>query len=163
MTKRKKSQEAPVSPKPLPAPGPAERAAIEAARADTSRRPPRLKVDIETGKKNEIARIGPTHADTAGWLQRLNNVFGSCDDAFATAELNQLIRASCLKDGSVDPTRLNALLSIVDGIKPQNELEAMIACQLAVTHGLAMDLVQRTKSADQVHSSNALGTWPPSC
>ena len=157
MSKRKKPQEAPISPKALPEPGSAERAAIEAAGAATSQRPSRLKVNIETGNKNEITRIGPTHADTAGWLKRLNDTFGSRDDAFATAELNQLIRASRLKDGTIDPTRLNAFLSIIDSIKPENELEAMIACQLAVTHGLAMDLVQRTKSADQVPQFECAG------
>lgn len=157
MSKQKKSQKVPVAPKALPEPGSAERTAIQAARAGTSQRHSRLKVVIGTGKKNEILSIGPAHADAAGWLQRLNDVFGSRDDAFATAELNQLIQASRLKDGSIDPTRLNALLSIVDGIKPENELEAMIACQLAVTHGLAMDLVQRTKSADQIPQFECAG------
>ena len=54
---------------------------------------------------------------------------------FATVELDRLVKACQLSDGKIDKVRLNGLIAFVDGVKPRTELEAMIACQLALTHG----------------------------
>ena len=37
-----------------------------------------------------------------------------------------------------DAKAVNAGLALIDGLKPENELEAMLIAQMAATHGLAM-------------------------
>jgi hypothetical protein len=56
---------------------------------------------------------------------------------------------------------VNAALAAVDGTRPENEMAAMLAGQMAVTHALAMDMLGRTKRAelvDQLHAFGALAT-----
>ena len=118
-------------------------------------RSPRLVVQLGTGSKSND--ISPNHSDHAGWLARLQDAFGTRGTAFATVELNRLLNASRLSDGAIDLARMNGLLAFIDGLKPKSELEAMIACQLAVTHGLSMELLQRTKDAEQVIQFDAAG------
>jgi hypothetical protein len=38
----------------------------------------------------------------------------------------------------IDARAVNAALAVIDGLKPQNEIEAMLALQMALTHGLVM-------------------------
>ena len=56
---------------------------------------------------------------------------------------------------------VNAALAAVDGTRPENEMAAMLAGQMAVTHALAMDMLSRTKRAgfiDGMHAYGALAT-----
>ena len=56
---------------------------------------------------------------------------------------------------------MNAALAAVDGTRPENEMAAMLAGQMAVTHALAMDMLSRTKRAgfiDEMHAYGALAT-----
>jgi hypothetical protein len=46
--------------------------------------------------------------------------------------------------------QLNAALAVVSGVRPRDELEAMLASQMAVTHALAMDMLGRTKQSPTV-------------
>jgi hypothetical protein len=45
-------------------------------------------------------------------------------------------------------TEFNAALAAVDGIRPENETEAMLAVQMYATHEVAMEFLTRTKRAD---------------
>ena len=78
----------------------------------------------------------------------LLDVFGTCELPFAIQELVQLRSAATTSDGDINERTLNAYLAIVDGCRPRNELEALLASQAAVTHGLAMECLQRAKNAD---------------
>src|SRR5436305_8863937 len=48
--------------------------------------------------------------------------------------------------GTIDARAVNAALAVIDGLKPQNEIEAMLAAQIAVTHGLTMKFSARLYS-----------------
>jgi hypothetical protein len=53
-------------------------------------------------------------------------------------ELARLLTVFRDSKSRVDARAVNAALAVIDGLKPQNEIEAMLALQMAVTHGLAM-------------------------
>ena len=143
------------TPPPHPEPNAEEKSAIAASKSRLEGRSPRLVVQFGSGSKaNEIS---PNHSDHAGWIARLQDAFGTRGTAFASCELNRLVTASTLADGTVDQTRINGLIAFIDGMKPKTELEAMVACQLAVTHGLSMELLQRTKDAKQLVQFEAAG------
>ena len=42
----------------------------------------------------------------------------------------------------------NAALAAIDGIRPGDEIEAMLAVQMVATHETAMDMLMRAKQAD---------------
>jgi len=45
--------------------------------------------------------------------------------------------------GIIDARAVNAVLAVVDGLKPQNEIEAMLVLQMATTHALTMKFSAR--------------------
>ena len=92
-----------------------------------------------------------------GWGIRLQDAFGTCGQAFATSEINHLMAAARLPDGTLDNTRLNAFLAVINGTQPANEVEAMLACQMAISHSLIMELVRRASRADQIPQFEAAG------
>jgi len=134
-----------------------ERSAIGDAKARLRDRSARFKVKIDAGKKGDVQRIGPPHADHQGWIDRLQDLFGGCGTDFATAELNRIINASRLKDDVPDNVRVNSYLAVIDGVRPANEIEAMVASQLAITHNLAMELLRRAQRAEQLSQFEAAG------
>lgn len=146
----------PVKPVPsLEPPSKAEQVAIGTAKARVRDRSPRFAIKLDEGKKAQT--INPDHSDIVGWGARLQDAFGTKGTSFAAVELNRLITASKLADGTIDSARLNGYIASIDGLKPSTELEAMIACQLAVTHSLSMELVQRTKNAKEIPQFDAAG------
>ena len=52
---------------------------------------------------------------------------------------------------------VNAALAVVDGVKPRDETEALIACQMAATHALAMECLLRTRHTDTLQRFEANG------
>jgi len=129
---------------------------IAAARSRISKRSARFEACVEKGKGKQ-RQIGPSHNDHAGWVSHLQDVFGTCGTAFPSVELNRLVLAAQNENGDVDQTRLNALVAFVEGTSPSTELEAAIACQLAVAHGLTMELLRRAERASQVPQFLAAG------
>src|SRR5262249_44591074 len=52
------------------------------------------------------------------------------------------------RDGGIDLRAGNAALAVIDGVKPQNEIEAMLVAQMAVTHALTMKFSARLYSGN---------------
>ena len=136
-----------------PAAKPAER---RRARGDQpghgrlSERPCRVALRTET-IKGKLAEIGPSHSDHAGWLARLQNAFGTTSVPFARLELASLIMAISPKGADApSDAAINAVLAVVDGVQPENEIEAMLAGQMAVTHALSLELLGRARRAEEL-------------
>ena len=83
------------------------------------------------------------HDDHRGWLLRLNDAFGTRSDKFAVGQLNNLLGMIGENDKAPD-FMVNAMLAAVDAVRPENEAEGMLAVQMAATHQLAMDCLQRS-------------------
>ena len=129
----------------LPEPSEHERKAIAVATTSRAKRLPRVAVSLtKTGPQS--AQSGPNHADAKGWCARILDALGTTSADFLTTELGRIMNAvgSTGEDGEA---KVNAVLAVLDGIKPKNEIEAMLASQIAVTHALAMELMGRTKRA----------------
>jgi hypothetical protein len=133
-----------------PEPSDAERETISRAKVRLSERPRRVALTTET-IKGKLAEIGPSHSDHVGWLARLQNAFGTTSIPFARQELASLIMAIS-PEGADAPSdaAINAVLAVVDGVQPDNEIEAMLAGQMAVTHALSLELLGRARRAEQL-------------
>ena len=131
-------------------PSDAERTAIGRAAGHVQSREPRVRVRCSQSKAGAIEELGPDHNDHAGWLARLQDVFGTRGTDFAIMQLNRLMSISKTTEGTVDSTTLNALLAFIEGAKPQNEVQAALAVQMAVTSTAAQFILQRATRVDQL-------------
>ena len=156
MTKSKKQKTLPVT---LREPEDAERRAIAAAKQAVAEMPPRLDVGTRIKTENGATQIiqGPKHSDIDGWHAQLMAAFGTTSITVAHVEVERIARA-LRRDGKIDPAELDTVVAIVSGQQPKNELEAMIVCQMAVTHALTMRSLGNLNrsSSIQQQDSNAL-------
>lgn len=148
MARKSKASESKEAQRPVPSAD--ERRSIETARKDVARRTPRLTIRCEQTASGEISDLGAVHADHEGWLARLDAAFGSRGRYFAISQLNWLIRSAQDKDGKVDSVRLNGLVAMIEGAAPQNEVQAALAVQMALTHAASQMLLLRALRADQI-------------
>jgi len=94
---------------------------------------PRMKV-VTDGK---VEKILPDHPDAIAAGGLLLEALGTADGDFGLGILGQLISAAT-HDGKINEHELNFMLSIVKGIKPTDQLEAMLGAQMAAVHVTAM-------------------------
>jgi hypothetical protein len=135
------------NPTPLPAPGPRETAAIEHARARVKARKSRFALHEE--RKEDKLSLGPEHSDLEGYGKRLLDAFGTSSIDFAETEARRLSKGLGQSNSApADIKVLNAALAMVDGIQPENEVEAMLASQMAMTHALTMQAMMRAHWAE---------------
>lgn len=110
---------------------PKERGPAEKAFASiTAKTAPRLKLP-----KN---RIAIDHPDRVVGELLMMEALGTGDCDFANGIVRQLANASGSPGRPADELDLNFMLSVVVGIRPNDQVEAMIGTQMAVTHSAAM-------------------------
>jgi len=124
-----------------------EKAAIaEATARQTERRRP-VSVKVSKGIDGRD-NIDPPHSDRDGWSFQQFEAFGTGSPAFMTAEVLRLVNV--LSPHAVDEGKLNAALAVMEGIQPKNEVEAMLAVQMAATHSLTMEMMRIAAKSDLV-------------
>ena len=97
----------------------------------------------------------PEGQDRAVWLQRLKRALGTMSQDFVNATLIQIQNASRLSRGGISETSVNAVLAIIEGIGPKDELEATLAIQIACTHAVNMSLLANLGGAFGCSDSTA--------
>src|SRR5215212_1314626 len=137
---------------PKSKPGKAEQAAIDAAvnRLSARTKAPQVSMEAEQAGRRIKTTLAAPHADHDGWRTRLLDAFGTTSLAFADMEVNRLLNAMIPEGGAPSEAELNAAVAVVHGTGPRDEIEAMLASQMAVTHALAMDLLGRTRQSPTV-------------
>ncbi|MEQ1672364.1 MAG: hypothetical protein ABL893_16045, partial [Hyphomicrobium sp.] len=148
MSRKRAATKEPELPK-LP-PGREEALAIEHAKQCVTARSPRVTVDCQQSSAGKIDVFGGAHNDHNGWLARIENAFGTRGSAFALSQLNRLISVCRDDGGKIDVARLNGLLALVEGAGAQNEVQAALAVQMALTHHVAQTVLLRAARVDQI-------------
>ena len=67
--------------------------------------------------------------------------FGTTSSAFVQASLHQLIAAARLPNSGISEIAVNASLALIEGAKPQGEVEGALVLQMACTHSAAMTVL----------------------
>src|SRR5208337_337918 len=124
-------------------PTPIEAKAIEAYRAANHKHGPRLKVAV-TGENS--AEISTDHADPATGNVALMQAIGTTDFDFYCGLIGQLVNAS--KKGEAPEAGTNFMLAVVKGIEPRDQVEAMLAAQMAAVHNPTMTFARRLAHVD---------------
>jgi hypothetical protein len=98
------------------------------------------------------------HSDDDGHRYRLADAFGTRSLQFVYSMLNGLGKATAdhsqdhgFSPGSCDEVAFNAALAVIDGVRPKDEIEAMLAAHMAVTNVALLELVARTRRAIAGH------------
>ena len=151
-------QQASPQPAPLPKPGDREKSAIQGSKERVKNRRPRvsLKLAQKEGAGSTL-EIGPRHSDGEGWSARIRDAFGTTSLDFAESELGKIAHALAPRNGSISQETANALLAVIDGARPRDEVEAMLVGQMAVTHAFALQLMGRAKRGEEIPQFDSAG------
>ncbi len=120
-------------------PKPDERAAADTVCARRIRTP-RVKVSEAKGR----TEISLDHPNPIYGQALLMSVFATGEVGFFAEILSQLANAS-VQDGKINERELNFMISVVKGIQPRDQLETMLAAQMAVVHSLTLNMASRLK------------------
>jgi hypothetical protein len=141
-------------------PDDAEKRAIAAAKQVIAEMEPRFDAGTKIKSEDGATQIlqGPKHSDMDGWKAQLMAAFGTTNETVVKVEMERLAKALRQRDGTIDPAELDAVIAIVSGQRPKNELEAMIVSQMAITHALIMRSFGNLNRSDNIQQqdSNAL-------
>lgn len=153
---RSESPLAALAPNPPP-PTPMESEAIASALKNQRARGARFEIAMSV--KNDVLQIGSPHGDEAGFAARLHDCFGTTSPDFQNQAVGRL-GAIMRRKGEPRPTQtaLNAALAAVDGARPKDEIEAMLAMQMIATHETALDMLTRAKQADYMPTLQECGS-----
>jgi hypothetical protein len=106
---------------------------------------PRMKV---SGAADRTA-LSYDHPDSATGQVLLMEALGTADYDFFSGLLQQLSNSS-FRGGKVDERLLNFMLSVVKGIKPRDQIEIMLAAQMAAIHEAIMTFTKRLAHVETI-------------
>jgi hypothetical protein len=89
--------------------------------------------------------VGPAHNGHDGWSIRLLDVLGTRSADFAITEVERILIAMTSRDEMPTEAQLNAAVAVLNGARPRDEIEAMLASQMAVTHALTIGCLRRER------------------
>jgi hypothetical protein len=133
-------------------PSPEEGASVQSINARRQHRPPSPKLTIN--RSGKTAALGHDHPDLeTGWLL-LMNALGTTDVDFTEGLVSQLFNAGTVGE-NFDSKGANFMLAVIRGIAPKDEVEAMIAAQMAAVHMATMKFARRLNHVDNIQQQDA--------
>jgi hypothetical protein len=129
---------------PLYEPTPIEAEAIAAYSAAQKTHGPRLKVVIE----GNVARFTPDHPDAAIGILALMRAIGTVYPEFFDGLTLQLVNAS--QGQGPSEAVVNFMLAVIKGVEPRDQVEAMLAAQMAAVHMATMTFARRLAQVDNI-------------
>jgi len=124
---------------------PREEAALNRFREGRAEGIPRLKAI----KADDGWIVKPDHSDEATGYFLLMEALGTTNLDFTNGLITQLANAGS-KGGAVDVGSINFMLSIIQGIKPRDQIETMLAVQMAAVQMSIMTFARRLANADNI-------------
>jgi hypothetical protein len=104
---------------------------------------------LKVKKEEKSQWIEPDHHNQAvGWTLLLE-ALGGADQEFLMGLLGQLVDF-CWRDGKIDELTLNFMISVIKGIKPQDQVESMLAAQMAATQLMTMRFARRLSQSQSL-------------
>jgi hypothetical protein len=124
----------------------AERTAINKYLARRAAKP---SVRYKVSKNRSDAQIRVDHPDEVVGQLLVMDALASADEDFVKGILRQLANAS-ERGQDINEDELNFMLSVIKGIEPRDQLEAMLAAQMAAVHGASMTFARRLAHVDDI-------------
>jgi len=127
---------------------PEERAVIDAHFAKRAENPPPPRLTIADG------HMSADHPEPTIGMTLIAEAINSRSHAFLEGLFNQLSNASAI-GGKANEKDLNFMVSVVASIKPKEEIEAMLAAQMAAVHMSSMTFARRLAYADTLEQRDS--------
>ncbi len=96
-----------------------------------------------------MVKIGTDHPDPGVGMILLMQALGISDNAFLNGILGQLANAAS-QGGAVDERHVNFMLSAIKGVEPKDEVEVMLAAQMAAVHAATMTFARRLGNVENI-------------
>jgi hypothetical protein len=106
---------------------------------------PRLKLE------KQKVKVGDGDAIDAVLLM---DALGTVDHDFFNGLVDQLVTVS-IEGSKINERRLNFMLSVIKGVKPRDQLEAMLAAQMAAVHLASMSLAQQLANSQSIEHQDS--------
>ena len=134
-------------------PTPEERAAVEAMLTRKKELPvaPRVRVFQQEGA---VLSLGWEHNDRKTAEALIMGAVGTVYGGFFDGLLRQLVNASA-KDGEINEGDLNFMLDVIKGIEPQDQVESMLAAQMAAVHMATMTSARRLARSETLEAQDS--------
>ena len=110
-----------------------------------AKKSPRIKVE----KINDVLALKFDHPDQLIGKALLSEALGGVDDDFLNGFLSQLASAGS-EARQISDASLNFMLSVIKGIEPRDQLEAMLAAQMAAVHMATMTFARRLALVENI-------------
>jgi hypothetical protein len=124
-----------------------DRVVAKASLAQSKDNPPGPRVKVS--QKDGVTQVAPDHLDPEVGRALLMRALATTDAYFADGLLRQLANAG-MHERTVDERELNFTLSVVNGIEPQDQVEAMLAAQMAAVHYATMTFAHRLAQVETI-------------
>jgi hypothetical protein len=118
--------------------------------SDASARPP-VRVKLKWVNASMAENHPPGGVDSVGWWNRLQAALGTTSSDFVSAALYQLQAVARLPGSGICETAVNAALALIERIAPRDEVEAVLAVQMACTHAASMVVLARIGGGSERH------------
>ena len=152
VTKKRASKKPKVVSKPYE-PTEREHSALEALKARSrSKAPVPMMKKSESGKEEN--QIRPDHPDLETGTKLLMDALGTTSPDFLCGLVTQLGNAG-IKGREIDVGATNFMLSMVTGIEPKDQIEAMLAAQMAAVHLQTMTFARRLNHTETIDQQNS--------
>ena len=124
-------------------PTPREIDAVSKLKSEQDRQAPRVKFS----RDGHVAKVEIEHPHMETGLAVLMKSLATADLDFFNGLLGQLINATSSKDGDGG---VNFMLSVVKGIEPRDQVETMLAAQMAAVHASMMTFARRLAHVENI-------------
>jgi hypothetical protein len=135
--------------KPPYEPTPMEAEAIAAYKVAKATRGPRVRVSIEGG----VAKINHDHPDAFTGTLAVMRAMGTSDRDFFDGLMLQLVNAGQGKGPS--DNAVDFMLSVIRGVEPRDQIETMLAAQMAALHMASMTFARRLAHVDNIQQQDS--------
>jgi hypothetical protein len=129
---------------------PREEAALTKIRKGHAERVPRVKAVKADGGLT----LKPDHPDETTGYVLLMEALGTTDFDFTIGLLGQLANAGS-KGREIDVGNVNFMLAIIHGIKPRDQIEVMLAAQMAAVHMATITFARRLAHVDNIQQQDS--------
>jgi hypothetical protein len=104
---------------------------------------------VKVTARSEIPKMALDHPDEAIGLALLMEALGTADPHFVNSLLRQLANAGS-QGGEIDEQQVNFMLSVINGVEPRDQVEAMLAAQMAAVHMATMTFARRLAHVENI-------------
>jgi hypothetical protein len=108
------------------------------------KRPKPVRAKVIVGEGNQFPVAVPIDEPPAEWAAALRDALGTSSGHFVHASLRRLMAAS-MEPGLISPTTnsLSASLALIQGMEPENEMQAALAVNIACLHAAVINVMSR--------------------